>query len=293
MSSEGPGAEYAGYRFGLFEKYQGGEIKIKTPEDVEEALKLCSWILFHIKRGVDTTIRADSENASHLKKGKEITKEEVLKFMQNAKFERLNPQSYFIWVKKDKLLPIVRKWEKEVEKREEELIKEEISFSKFKIIMDAFHRATDELGFDNYCYFARYNESIEIFKKNGLYPTKKYGTIGYTRRFRGFERRREEKPSPSSSSNDSRKLTPEELEIRNHVIKRKHRYRNKTINGKKVWGISYKAIVLVDDIDIDPNTGRRWVIGKKDFHNFFKKINNSTSDDGIELAKKLIELYGE
>lgn len=295
MSSEGPGIEYAGYRLGLFEKYQGGEIKIKTAEDVEKVLNICSWIIFHINRGLDTSVRADSENSSIIKTGREISEEEVKSFMKNKKFERINSKAYFRYVKKDEVLPIAQKWEESMIKQEERLVKGEISFSSFKIILEGFHKATDELGFNNldgYNYIARNEETIKIFNKNGFYPVKN-GFCGYARNLRFFKEKEEEKPSSSFSSKTSRKLTPEELEIRKEVVKNKYHYRNKSIDGKKVWGISYKAIVLVNDIDIDPETGRRWIIGTKDFHNFFRKINDSTSDDGIEIAKKLIKLYGE
>ena len=186
--SEGPGIEYAGFRFGLFDKYQGGEIEIKTPEEVEEALKNCSWILFHIERyHLDTTIRAENENARTLKRGKKITLSEVKEFMENDEFKKINPKSYFNWVEKDKVLPTVREWEKIIIEKERELIEGKISFKIFLIILNSFHRSVDELGFDKYSYLSRELETLKIFKKQGYYPSKK--DVFSQRQLRFFKRK--------------------------------------------------------------------------------------------------------
>ncbi len=98
-----------------------------------------------------------------------------------------------------------------------------------------------------------------------------------------------EKPS-------SKTLTKEDEELYNFILENKFSYIGKTIRGLDIWGIGKYAITIGNIKTGDGygcGTPNRWC-DKKQFHNFFgKKIKNSNSfDDGLELAKEIIQEYG-
>ena len=80
------------------------------------------------------------------------------------------------------------------------------------------------------------------------------------------------------------------------VFENKGCYKGKKIRGLDIWGIGKSAITLGEvkcgDGYRDPGFPSIWC-EKKEFHNFFQKINKKNSfDDGIEVAKEIIDEYG-
>lgn len=89
------------------------------------------------------------------------------------------------------------------------------------------------------------------------------------------------------------KITKEDRTMVKFLIQNKSHYKDKKIRNKTIWGIGERAIVLVDSTQSgDGYCGIRRYEGEKEFHNYFKKINNKNSfDDGIELAKEILRKF--
>ena len=98
---------------------------------------------------------------------------------------------------------------------------------------------------------------------------------------------------------EKRPITPKERELCKFLIINKQCYKGKKIRGLDIWGIGNNAITL-GNVSIEaftdgtPNgSGPIHQCHNKEFHNFFKKINKENSfDDGVQLAKEIIEKYG-
>lgn len=103
-------------------------------------------------------------------------------------------------------------------------------------------------------------------------------------------KQKQETPSPKV-------LTDREL-IR-FIYENKSCYTGKKIRGLDIWGIGPQAITL-GNISINAHSdgtptgcGPIRQCHNKEFHNFFRKIKRENSfDDGIELAKEIIQEYG-
>lgn len=95
---------------------------------------------------------------------------------------------------------------------------------------------------------------------------------------------------------ENKKLTKDEIELRNFMVKNKGAYRGAPIRDLEVWGIGLKAITLGHIMSNDgygkASETNTWC-NNKEFHNYTKKINKENSfDDGISVLEELIDKYG-
>ena len=191
---------------------------------------------------------------------------EKIELKSRSSFNNILPSHL---IKKAKIAP--EKWakaNKQMIEKEKAFVRGEISFEMFCVIYQAFDKYTGT----GYC--AKYDETVEEFNKRGLYHPFNKGEL------RSFEKR-------------SLKVSEDEI---NRFIKNKERYSHKEVNGKLVWGIGRAAIVLVDEIIYDEEAYSKWSCKGKTFHNFNPKVkskNKNSFGNGIEIMKKLINLYGE
>lgn len=126
---------------------------------------------------------------------------------------------------------------------------------------------------------------------------KKYGDLNnhhlkYITKDVEVEEEKEEVPSQKSSSKSDR-------EIIQFLFENKYCYLGKKIRGLDIWGIGKHAITL-GNISINAHSdgtptgcGPIRQCHNKKFHNYYRKMKNKNSfDDGIELAKEIIQKYG-